>query len=119
MSRPVHKPLITPGSVLQGLTIIGNVEDREQIAVCRVPVGEGATCGHPFFEGEERAFEEHMRTCVDEHMDAIMAESPRAKMPVFDEDEWDPEAAAYLRKVGETMLREGRLETRPNERLNG
>lgn len=119
MSRPVHKPLITPGSVLAGLTIIGNVQDREPVAVCRVPVGDGEVCGHPFFPGEERAFEDHMRTCADEHMDAILAESPRAKMPVFDEENWDPEVASHLRQVGRNMLREGRLETRPNERANG
>jgi hypothetical protein len=35
-------------------------------------------------------------------------------MPVF--EEWDPEVAAHLRKVGERMVAEGRLEVKPSER---
>jgi hypothetical protein len=36
------------------------------------------------------------------------------RMPVF--DEWDPEVAAHMRKVGERMLEERRLEVKPSER---
>lgn len=115
MGRPVHKRLILPGEAASGLTI-HLPRDEEPVAVCRVPVGGGEVCGKPFFPGEERAFQKHVGECAREHADEIRAESPRQKMPVFDEETWDPEVAAHMREVGRRMLREGRLETKPNER---
>lgn len=91
--------------------------DRPVAFRCRVPIGDGQVCGKPFYESERRAFEAHVGACAREHMDAIVAESPKTRMPWSDEDTWDPEAAAHMREVGKRMLREGRLETKPNERI--
>lgn len=112
--------IVLPGEREPGLEVLVPRDYAEDPAfVCRVPVGEEDMCGKVFYRHERAAFERHVGECARANMDAIHARSPRARMPVFDEENWDPEAAAYLKRVGERMLREGRLVTKKNERLDG
>jgi hypothetical protein len=91
--------------------------EREPTMVCTVPVNaEGDTCGHPFFPGEESAYERHVGKCFAEHRDAAHAASVRTRVPIMDEESWDPEWAAHQREVGRRMLAEGRLVPHPHER---
>lgn len=82
--------------------------------VCRVPVNADETCGKAFFPGEERAFNRHVAECAQANAEAIHAASPRTRLEVL--EPWDPEIAAHMKKVGERMLEEGRLEVKPSER---
>lgn len=110
--------LLIPGAS-QGLQILvpGKYADAP-IAVCRVPTGRGEVCGQQFWPGEESAFEHHVGRCAREHIGEIARESPTSRVPIMhDPNEWDPEAEAYLREVGQRMLAEGRLELRRNERI--
>lgn len=132
MPRPIHKGVVLPGDVARkgtGLTIIvprGYESEQDRMAdpeaggymVCRVLVDAQTerVCGRLFEPGEERAFQKHVGDCAREHIDQIRAGSPRAKMPVLDPNEWDPEIEEHMRKVGRRMIREGRLEVRKNER---
>lgn len=115
--------LILPGDerAARGLTILvpkGHETGAmgEPTMVCRVPVGPGETCGSAFWPGEERAFEQHVARCAKEHEAEIHNNSPRQKIPIFDEANWDPEVADHLRKVGSRMIREGRLTMHKSER---
>jgi hypothetical protein len=93
-----------------------DMDKGEPTMVCRVPVdADGNLCLHPFYEGEERAWRDHVGKCARDHMDAIRANSPRVRHPWSDPETWDPEYEAHMKKVGDRMLAEGRLETRPNE----
>jgi hypothetical protein len=69
---------------------------QEPTMVCRVPIGNGETCGKQFYPGEERAWQRHMTACAAEHEAAIHAESLKTRMPVFDENNWDPEYVAAV-----------------------
>ncbi len=82
----------------------------------RPAVGECYMCGLQFAAGDNVMA--HLRSCVkDAGHDHRMAEEERKEaMHIFSEEAWDPEVAAHLREVGKRMLREGRLETKPNER---
>lgn len=62
--------------------------------------------------------QKHMAACAREHIDEIRAQAPsvRHKGGPFDPETWDPEVDAHMKKVGERMLKEGRLETLPSER---
>ena len=86
--------------------------------VCRVPVGpdEDDICGELFYPGEERKWAKHCGECAAQHRDVIEQQSPRNRLPIFDENAWDPEVAEHMRKVGERMKAEGRLEVLPSER---
>lgn len=117
--------VILPGEAKPGLTVLvprgyESETPPEPVAVCRIPVGpEGELCGQPFYAHEhnwERKWREHMRECVERNRDAIHAQSPRTKLPMFDEANWDPEVAAHMKKVGERMIREGRMEVHKSER---
>lgn len=115
--------LILPGDTPRrgGLTILvprgyEDVEGPKPIGVCTVQVGGGQVCNTPFFPGEERDYQRHVARCAQEHMAEIVAASPRTRMPIFDESEWDPEVAAHMKKVGKRMLQEGRMVVRKNER---
>ena len=88
----------------------------EPTMVCRVPVGPGEVCGAAFWPGEERKFQSHVGRCAQEHETEIHNESPRTKLPIFDEANWDPEVAAHLKKVGARMLKEGRFVMHKSER---
>jgi hypothetical protein len=82
-----------------------------------VLVGVCHTCQQRFGRGQEQEWQEHVGRCAREHLDAIMHEREKKKRAsVFNEDNWDPEVAAHLKKVGERMLEEGRMVLKPNER---
>lgn len=115
--------LILPGDVRanSGMTILvprgyetGAMGDPTM--VCRVPIGDGETCGQPFWPGEERKFQSHVTACAKEHETEIRNESPRNKLPIFDEANWDPEVAAHMREVGRRMIREGRFVVHKHEK---
>lgn len=108
--------ILLPKGVNPGLTIHvpKGYEERKgtRIGVCHV-------CGALFFKGETVAWQKHVGKCARANIDRLRAQSLRARAPIFDENNWDPEVAAHLKKVGKRMLEEGRLEMRPNERANG
>lgn len=112
--------LILPGDVQRpgGLTIyVPSGYEKQPTMVCRVIVdANGELCGKPFYPGEERSFERHVGDCARRHMDLIRAQSPRTRLPAFDEEAWDPEVSEHMRRVGRRMLEEGRLEVKPSER---
>lgn len=78
------------------------------------PVGECYSCGIPFFSREEG--ERHMGPCARKHQAELMAQAVKRRIPIFDPENWDPEVERHMRKVGKRMIREGRLEVKPNER---
>jgi hypothetical protein len=59
-----------------------------------------------------------MVACARRHLDEIRASSPRERNRggPFDPDQWDPEIDAHMKRVGERMLKEGRLEMDRSER---
>lgn len=63
----------------------------------------------------------HMSACARANLDEIRAQAPsnKNKGGPFDPDLWDPEVEEHLKKVGERMLAEGRMEMHDNERANG
>lgn len=89
-----------------GLTVI--------VANDAEPTGRCYTCGVPFFSREEG--ERHMGPCARSRMDELKALRVSERLPFMDEEAWDPEVAAHLRKVGDRMLKEGRWEVKPSER---
>lgn len=95
-----------------------DMQDREPTMVCRVPTGPDELCLKEFYPGEERAFAKHVGECFEAHRVEVAATSPR-RLAAFDEETWDPEAFLALRETGRRMLREGRLETLPSERVDG
>jgi hypothetical protein len=86
----------------------------ERLMVCRVVTGPGEICGMTFTRPD--VWQRHVGRCARAHMDEIRAESLRARMPVFDEESWDPEVSEHMAKVGARMKAEGRLEVKPSER---
>jgi hypothetical protein len=89
-----------------GLTVI--------VANDAEPTGRCYTCGVPFYSREEG--ERHMGPCARSRLEEIQAERKSKRLPFMDEESWDPEVAAHMRKVGERMLAEGRMEVKPSER---
>lgn len=81
---------------------------REHIGVCNI-------CG---YEAPYRDAQAHMVRCARQYMDAIRAASPSQKWKgeAFDPETWDPEVEEHLKRVGQRMLREGRMTVKPNER---
>lgn len=82
----------------------------------RPKTGECFLCGAEFREGDDVV--RHMKTCIPAAGHEVQSAEyeKRDRMEIFQEDAWDPEVAAHLRNVGKQMLREGRLEMKPNER---
>jgi hypothetical protein len=78
-------------------------------------VGQCSLCELVFYDQAEarRHFERNARKHA-ELADEARTERLVERMPVF--DEWDPEVAAHMRKVGERMVAERRLEVKPNEK---
>jgi hypothetical protein len=78
-------------------------------------VGRCDLCELVFYDETEarRHFERNARKHA-ELANEMRTERLVERMPVF--DEWDPEVAAHMRKVGERMLAERRLEVKPSER---
>jgi hypothetical protein len=82
---------------------------------CRVPTGENATCGKPFWD--EGQFVRHVTKCAREHEQAIQEQSPRTRVPIlYDRNLWDPEYEDHMMALGRRMEREGRIEAKPHER---
>jgi hypothetical protein len=69
-----------------------------------------------FFPGEERALEAHVGRCAREHIDQVVAESPRTRMPFMDDANWDPELTRHMKDLGVRMRREKRLVVHKHER---
>jgi hypothetical protein len=78
-------------------------------------VGQCSLCELVFYDEDEarRHFERNARKHA-EMANEMRTQRLEERMPVF--EEWDPEVAAHLRKVGERMVAEGRLEVKPSER---
>lgn len=116
--------LILPGDIAQRKQSLqlyvprgheSQVQPGERIGRCLVP-----DCGAIFFKGEEAAWQRHVGECARANMDKIeeLAAEHRREGSVWDENNWDPEAAAHLQgPVKEAMLREGRMTLKPNERV--
>lgn len=84
---------------------------------CMVPVDRGgAVCGAVFSRDQHDLYERHIGRCAEQHEDVWRQASPRHRLPVFDESNWDPEVAAHMRDVGRRMLAEGRMTVKPSER---
>lgn len=64
----------------------------------------------------QRAHERHVGPCARSKMDEIHAAVEIRRRGIFDSRSWDPEVAEHMRKVGERMKEEGRLEVDPSER---
>lgn len=81
------------------------------------PNGHCNVCGEDLY-GTVGDMQKHMSACVKRNIDAIRLAAPsaRRKGGPFDPNNWDPEVEAHLRKVGDRMLKEGRLEMNDNER---
>jgi hypothetical protein len=96
---------------LRGAVLLDAAPPTRVVGVCHV-------CGAKFGEGSETAWQRHVGECARAHMDEIMAARPSQALKggPFDPESWDPEVEAHMRKVGETMLREGRMEVLPHER---
>jgi hypothetical protein len=96
------------------LIVVGGLR-REPAFHCRVPTGPEEVCGAVFFEEEQRKFAQHVKECARKHEREIAEASPRVQQPLWHTDD-DPEVAAHMKRVGERMLEEGRLVTKPNEK---
>ena len=82
--------------------------------------GRGETHWTCHMCGEElpnqRAHEAHVGPCARSKMGEIHAALEVRRRSIFDSRSWDPEIAEHMRKVGERMKAEGRMEVKPNER---
>jgi hypothetical protein len=78
-------------------------------------VGRCDLCELVFYDQAEarRHFERNARKHA-ELANEMRTERLEERMPVF--EDWDPEISEHMRKVGERMVRERRLEVRPSER---
>lgn len=118
--------LILPGDrpARGGLTIhvprgYESPDGPQPIYECHIPVdADGTPCGAVYFPGEERKKMDHMATCARDHIAEIRARALHRRMPVFDPENWSPDAEAHVKKVGRRMLAEGRLTMKPNERIH-
>lgn len=109
------KKIILPGDRPPGLGLLIPTE-AAPVYVCRVPVGDGKTCGAKFYKGQEAKITGHINRCSRQHRDAIAANSPKVTMPLFyDPEQWDPEYEKFMRDVGHRMRAEGRDEQRRGE----
>jgi hypothetical protein len=64
----------------------------------------------------QREHERHVGPCARAKMGEIHAALEVRRRSIFDNRNWDPEIAEHMRKVGERMKAEGRMELRPDER---
>jgi hypothetical protein len=96
-------------------------DGRGGYLVCKVIVDadKRVMCGQIFELDREAEFQRHTGECAHRHLDEIRKASPTHRIPIFNEEEWDPELAEHLQKVGRTMLEEGRLTMNRNERAGG
>jgi hypothetical protein len=94
---PLASGLIIPTS--------SSLHRRAPKYVCRVPTADGGTCGHPFYEGEERARERHVAECCKRNHDAIVAFREKQHPDVL--RPWDPELERWIAEHRDEVL-EGR-----------
>lgn len=73
-------------------------------------------CGEGYADSEKLIWQQHVGNCARRNIDEIRAKSPQGT--IWDDREWSPEATKHVRKVGERMLKEGRLEMKPEERVH-
>lgn len=93
--------------VQQGLWLPDGQTPGEAAAFrCRVPVGDGKVCGRPFRREERVAMEHHVRQCLSDHHDAIVAERERQHPSIM--KAWDEERFRWVRENGAAIL-EGRV----------
>lgn len=83
-----------------------------------VIVGKCHTCDEEFGRGREEEWQKHVGWCARRNLDEIMQarEEQKKRTALFDDESWDPEISDHMKKVGETMLREGRMVVKKNER---
>jgi hypothetical protein len=109
--------LIVPGGARRGMQTLyvpRGHETREEVVL----VGTCSTCDRIFYRGEEDEWQRHVGWCARQHLPEIMAarEERKKRLAVFQEENWDPEFAAYMEKIGGRMLKEGRMELKKNEK---
>ena len=117
IARRGGRRVILPGEARAGATelaVPAGLADTVVVGVCHA-------CGARFGPGQEEEWQRHLRPCYMRHEGEIRGarQASRSQLEIFSEEAWDPELAAYFRKVGDRMLREGRLEMRPHERADG
>jgi ABC-type histidine transport system ATPase subunit len=100
-------PLILPAHI---------AEDPEPELICTVTLANGETCGAAFTRTQHRKYAAHVAQCATQNLATIRAESLKERMPIFDDDAWDPEISKHMREVGRRMIREKRLEVLPSEK---
>lgn len=66
---------------------------------CRVALGDGTQCGHPFYESERRAYEQHVAKCANDHADEGLATIAEGRPSGFFQP-FDPEYAAWVKREG-------------------
>lgn len=114
MSRKRHIRPVSPVAERGGLILpasYGQPDPGPRVGVC-------STCDKRFYAGEEQAWQKHVGQCAMDHLPEILearAEQKR-RMAIFNES-WNPDVDAHLAKVGEKMLREGRLVMHKSERI--
>lgn len=74
-------------------------------------------CLQTFRVSEASLWQRHCVECGVRHLDEIRAIAPsvRDKGTIWDENQWDPEIAAHMRRVGERMLKDGDFEVHKHE----
>jgi hypothetical protein len=95
-----------------GLILPGHVQREEPL------VGVCSTCDEVFYQGQEQDWQDHVYQCAMDNLPEIMAARAEQKkrLAIFHES-WNPDVDEHLAKVGERMVREGRLVMRKNERI--
>lgn len=106
----------------RGLEIIVPRQYAETVVVgkCMVVVNGDTQqlCGATFYAGQEERWQRHVGECARRHINEILSCSPRERNrgTPFDEESWDPEVDAHMRKIGQRMLKDGDFEVKPRER---
>jgi len=103
---------VLPVAERGGLILPGHyARQGERVGVC-------STCDKRFYRGEEQAWQKHVYECAKAHLSEILAarEEQKRRLAIFHESD-NPDRDAHLAKVGEQMLREGRLVMKKSERI--
>jgi hypothetical protein len=83
------------------------------------PVGECVLCEEVFYTQRDAA--RHFERNAERHLELAREAAGQLDLRPIEERipilaPWDPEVAAHMRKVGERMVREGRLTVKKSER---
>lgn len=105
---------VVPAAERGGLILpaaYGQPDPGPRIGLCHI-------CGEEFYRGHEQDWQNHVYKCAMDHLPEIMAEreAQKARMAIFHESD-NPDRDAHLAKVGERMLKEGRLVMKRSERI--